>query len=281
MIPIGLVGIGLLGSAIASRLRQAGYRVIGVDPDPARHAAVDQIATLADLPKLSKSVVLCLPDSSVTATLIPELAHPGLLILDTTTGAPSEMASFGQMLARAGADYLDCTIAASSVQVREGQATALVGGEADPYQRASAILGSFCQKAFHVGLYGAGARMKLCVNLALGLQRAALAEALGFAEACGIDQSLALEVLKHSPAYAKAMDMKGQRMLDRRYTDPDARLRQHHKDVRLILEEGARSGAVLHFSTLHEALLAQAEAAGWGDQDNSSVRELFRSVKMA
>jgi 3-hydroxyisobutyrate dehydrogenase-like beta-hydroxyacid dehydrogenase len=238
-------------------------------------------ASTGDLANAANVLILCLPDSAVTATLIDDLARPGLLVIDTTTGTPSEMASFGQMLHQAGAHYLDCTIAASSVQVRNGEATAMVGGEPEHFQRASPVLASFCQKTFHVGPWGAGARMKLVVNLALGLQRAVLGETLGFAEACGIDQALALEILKASPAYAKAMDMKGARMLEARYTAPDARLRQHHKDVRLILQEGDRNEAKLPLSKLHETLLEQAEAQGWSDLDNSVVRELFRSIKMA
>lgn len=75
--------------------------------------------------------------------------------------------------------------------------------------------------------------MKLIVNLVPGLNRAVLAEGLAFAEACGVSAEAAPAVLKSSPAYSRAMDVKGEKMIARDYT-PDACLRQHHKDVRLI-----------------------------------------------
>ena len=277
---VGMVGMGLLGAAIAHRLRLGGFAVAGYDPDATRHGAVDRVCgSLDELVESVEALVVCLPDSTVTAGMVGRLARPGLLVLDATTGSPAEMASFGEELALAGTEYLDCTVAASSKQVRQGEAMVLAGGTAEGFERAGAVLVTFAERMFHTGGWGAGARMKLVVNLALGLQRAVLGEALGFASACGIDEGLALEVLKASPAYAKAMDVKGARMLERRYGDPDARLRQHHKDVRLILAEPAE--ARLPLTKLHEELLAEAERMGYAEEDNSAIREVFRRGHLA
>jgi 3-hydroxyisobutyrate dehydrogenase-like beta-hydroxyacid dehydrogenase len=117
--------------------------------------------------------------------------------------------------------------------------------------------------------------MKLTTNLALGLHRAVLAEALAFAEAQGLDPALALAVLRESSSYSRAMDLKGRKMLERDFT-PQARLSQHLKDVRLMLEAGAETGARLPLSELHRQLLEQAEAAGLGALDNSAIIEVFR-----
>jgi 3-hydroxyisobutyrate dehydrogenase-like beta-hydroxyacid dehydrogenase len=111
--------------------------------------------------------------------------------------------------------------------------------------------------------------------LVLGLNRAVLAEGLAFAEACGVDAALALEILKTGPAYSRAMDVKGRKMLAREY-EPEARLRQHHKDVRLILAEGEHHGASVPFSALHDELLSRAEEAGYADADNSAIIEVMR-----
>jgi 3-hydroxyisobutyrate dehydrogenase-like beta-hydroxyacid dehydrogenase len=112
--------------------------------------------------------------------------------------------------------------------------------------------------------------MKLVTNLVLGLNRAALAEGLVFAEAAGLAMSDALEVLLNCPAYSRIMDAKGPKMVASEFT-PQARLSQHIKDVRLILQEAARSGATLPFSTIHLNLLELAEAAGFGELDNSAI----------
>jgi 3-hydroxyisobutyrate dehydrogenase-like beta-hydroxyacid dehydrogenase len=102
-----------------------------------------------------------------------------------------------------------------------------------------------------------------------------LAEGLSLAEALALDTERTLELLRASAAYSKVMDTKGQKMLARDY-EPQARLSQHAKDVRLILEAGGRTGAALPLSLLHRELLQKAEAAGFGDADNSAVIEVFR-----
>jgi 2-hydroxy-3-oxopropionate reductase len=269
---VGIVGLGLLGSAIAFRLRQAGYGVAGCDPDPARHVGADRIAASpSDLAGV-EAVILSLPESRVSAQVLPQVPA-GVPVIDTTTGDPEEMAGFVLQ----NPLYLDCTVAASSLQVRQNEATLMVGGSAEAFERARPVLEAFAKRIFHTGPCGSAARMKLVVNLALGLQRAVLGETLGFAEASGIDPALALEVLKASPAYAKAMDMKGARMLERRYGSPDARLRQHHKDVRLIRSAAERNRARIPLTILHDSLLDEAEKMGLGEADNSSIREVFRS----
>ena len=102
--------------------------------------------------------------------------------------------------------------------------------------------------------------MKLALNIAIGLHRAVLAESLAFAENNGIDPALALAILKAGPAYSRAMDVKGAKMLARDFT-PEARLAQHLKDVRLILETGRRTGSRLPLSAVHEALLARGRGS--------------------
>jgi 3-hydroxyisobutyrate dehydrogenase-like beta-hydroxyacid dehydrogenase len=121
--------------------------------------------------------------------------------------------------------------------------------------------------------------MKLVLNLVLGLNRAVLAEGLCYAAAAGVDPAAALEILKAGPAYSRVMDTKGQKMLAGDFT-AEARLSQHLKDVRLILESGARAGASLPLSSVHRALLEKAEAAGFGAADNSAVIKAFAKEQL-
>ena len=116
--------------------------------------------------------------------------------------------------------------------------------------------------------------MKLVVNLVLGLNRAVLAEGLSFARANGLDAEAALAILRAGPAYSGVMDTKGPKMLRGDFT-PEARLSQHHKDVRLILESGLRAGIDLPLSRVHDRLLDAAEKQGLGDADNSAIIRAF------
>jgi len=171
--------------------------------------------------------------------------------------------------------YLDAAVCGNSEELRRGEVLVVAGGPPTAFDECRDLFGVFARRSFHVGTWGAGSKMKLTTNLVLGLNRAVLAEALAFADALGLDPELALTVLRESSSYSRVMDLKGRKMLERDFI-PQARLSQHLKDVRLMLEAGAGAGVELPLSERHRQLLEQAEAAGLGALDNSAIIEVFR-----
>jgi 3-hydroxyisobutyrate dehydrogenase-like beta-hydroxyacid dehydrogenase len=194
----------------------------------------------------------------------------GLTIIDTTTGDPAGVEELATRLGELGITYLDATISGSSAQVRAGEVALMVGGEADAVVACTDIFGAIGRRTFHTGAAGTGAQMKLVTNLVLGLNRAALAEGLAFAASLGLDQTLSLAVMRGSAAYSRIMDTKGERMVHGDFA-PDARLSQHLKDVRLIVDIGQQAGLPMPLSAVHRTVLETAEAAGYGDLDNSAI----------
>jgi 3-hydroxyisobutyrate dehydrogenase-like beta-hydroxyacid dehydrogenase len=279
---VGLIGLGLLGGAIAERLLLSGYEVLGYDVDLERQRELakggGRPATSAiEVAQHSERMILSLPGSNIVEAVLQELTavlRSGLKILDTTTGEPERTARFGKDLFQQGVHYLDATISGSSEQVRKGDVIVMVGGERNIGDSCADIFESFARAWYHVGPWGSGARMKLVVNLVLGLNRAALAEGLAFARASGLDLSETLQVLRDGAAYSKAMDVKGRKMIERDFAT-QAKLSQHLKDVRLILAEARRVGAKAPMSALHHALLTQLENEGIGGLDNSAVFKAF------
>jgi 3-hydroxyisobutyrate dehydrogenase-like beta-hydroxyacid dehydrogenase len=279
---VGIIGVGLVGTALAERLLAAGYPVAGYDLLPERR---QDLARLGGDPLLHPDaviascsrIILSLPTSDIVSRVMEEVSlRPGTLVIDTTPRAPEDAAALAATLAAAGVDYVDATIAGSSRQVAAREAIFVCGGAESAFRRCSDIFEHCCRQVFHVGPAGSGARMKLVINLVIGLNRAVLAEGLEFARASGIDPYLALDILKASPAYCRAMDTKGLRMLNEEF-DPEARLAQHLKDVRLILASGECTGAHLPLSSVHRVLLETAEAAGFGSSDNSAVIKAFQN----
>jgi 3-hydroxyisobutyrate dehydrogenase-like beta-hydroxyacid dehydrogenase len=271
--PIGLVGVGLLGTALAERMLACGHELLTFDQNPEQTKRIAAAGSAREVASRCDTVVLCLPDSRVVSAVIEQLGdslRPGTLLIDATTGDPDDTARLAAALRQRGVGYVDATIAGSSEQVRGGEAVVLVGGEAADVERAESVLSAWSDVRFHLGPSGSGARMKLVVNLVLGLNRAVLAEGLALAEASSIEPARALEVLKATPAYSTAMDTKGPKMVARDFS-PQARLSQHLKDVRLIRALAARHGASVPLAEIHEQLLAQAVAMGLGDADNSAV----------
>ncbi len=280
--PLGLVGIGLLGTALAERFLAGGHAVVGFDAREERRQALTEMGGEAanspdEIAACCRRIVLALPDAGVVAAVLGEMGDrltPRTTLLDTTTGDPEQTARTGTALAAKGITYLDACVLGSSEQARAGDVVVMAGGDAEAIRHNADLLSCFARQWFHVGPHGAGARMKLVVNLVLGLNRAVLAEGLAFARTCGLDARAALDVLRAGAAYSRVMDTKGEKMLRRDFA-PQARLAQHLKDVRLILEQARRTGAKVPLSEAHRALLERAVELGAGDEDNSAVARAY------
>lgn len=284
---IGLIGIGLVGTAIAERLLRAGYEVIGCDtaPDRTQHLAT-MGGTVAGSPQAvsasASQVILSLPDTAAVRAVI---AGPqGILsakrkpahVIDTTTGDPEETVQLAQSLLEEGVLYLDATISGSSGQIAKREAVFMVGGPRSAFEECKGLLGHLSDHLFHLGPSGSGSRAKLATNLILGLNRLALAEGMVFAEKLGIPLDQFLALLKISPAYSAAVDVKGAKMLHDDFK-PVSRIKQHHKDVALILKYADMNGQRLPLSQVHLDILEKAMAAGDSDLDTSAViREIRR-----
>ncbi len=277
---LGLIGLGLMGTALTERLLEHGYRVVVWNRS--REKADSLLARgaewsdnpLADCPR----VIISLYTSEVVMQVLDQLREglrPGQIILDTTTGEPALTAALGEKLAAQGVRYLDAPISGSSEQTRRGEATVIVGGDRTTFEACADLWRVMGQKVFHVGACGSAAKMKLISNLVLGLNRAALAEGLAFAEAIGVSPAAALEVMAGSMAYSRAMDAKGRKMIERDFT-VQARLTQHLKDVRLMLQVADAAGMTLPLADTHRRVMEQAEAAGLGELDNSAIIEVLR-----
>ncbi len=278
---IGLIGVGLLGSAIAVRLILAGRRVTGFDVSETCRLHLQEFGgrvadSAADVFRNCRVVILSLPDSEIVQRLINDVADTidSHLIIDTTTGAPECARLLATRLEKLGTGYLDATVVGSSEHARRGEAVMLVGGKLDAFEFVLPLLRELSSTQFHTGLCGSGATAKLIVNLVLGLNRAVLAEGLSLARGCGVDLPQMLEILQSGAAYSRVMDTKGLKMLSGDFT-PQARLDQHWKDVRLILELGQQQGVPLPLSQVHHELLERASAMGFGASDNSAVIRAF------
>lgn len=279
---LGMIGLGLMGTAMTERFLEHGYRVsIWNRTREKADRLLARGAEWCDNPLQNcRRVIISLYTSDVVVEVLEQMRpglHAGQILLDTTTGEPAQTVALGARLASQGVHYLDAPISGSSEQTRRGEATVIVGGERSPFEACADLWPILGQKVFHVGPCGSAAKMKLVSNLVLGLNRAALAEGLVYAGVLGVLPEAALEVLSGSMAYSRVMDVKGRKMIEGDFT-VQARLSQHLKDVRLILESAAAAGLPLPLSETHCRLLEQAEAAGWGALDNSAVIKAIQAA---
>ena len=286
---VGLIGVGLVGSALAERLAGAGFAVAAYDVNPAFGIAIAgipvRVATSARAATAGAAIVLlALPDTHATEAVIADIApvlDAGTILIDVSTDDPDSIATLAGTLRERGVLLIDAPLSGSSVQIRAGDAVAIAGGERGAFDDAAPIFNAISRHAFHLGPSGSGHRAKLATNLLLGLNRAALAEGLVFAEALGLDPSSFLAMARVTPAYSRAIDAKGDKMIARDYDPPESRVRQHRKDVALMLDAAARLGCVLPLSEVHAALLDGAIAAGDGDLDSAAIIEELRRRRVA
>jgi len=287
---IGLIGLGLVGSAMAERLTADRFNVIGFDVEKAKCEQLEQLGgqavdSPAQVAEQTDRIILSLPDTDAVLQVVE--GPGGILkakklpeyIIDTTTGEPDKTAELAKRLAKQDIHFLDAPFSGSSRQVKNKEVVFMVGGEKAAYEKCMDIFESLGAKTFYLGASGNGSRAKLAGNLILGLNRLALAEGLVFAAKLGLEPQAFLELLKVTPAYSAAMDVKGKKMLEGDFT-PQARLRQHHKDVSIMLKYAENLQQELPLSRTHLEILAKAIAAGDGELDNSAViREIQRRGK--
>jgi 3-hydroxyisobutyrate dehydrogenase-like beta-hydroxyacid dehydrogenase len=277
---VGVIGLGLMGTAIVDRLLEHQYvpyvwNRTQEKAEPFLHrGAVWSDNPIAECDR----VIVSLYSSEVVESVLQRWKcrlRPGQILIDTTTGDPEQSLIWEQRLMEFGASYLDAPISGSSEQTRRGEATVIVSGQQSAYDACHDLWPALGRNVFYVGACGNAAKMKLVSNLVLGLNRAALAEGLVFAESIGIDPGSALDVLRGSAAYSRQMDTKGRKMIDGDFT-AQAKLSQHLKDVRLMLHAASAAGLNLPLADTHHRLLEHAEALNLGELDNSAIIEAIR-----
>ena len=287
--PVGLVGLGLVGTALAQRLTRAGFEVVGFDiRAEARDALQSQGSRVAASPReigvSCQVVVLAVFDTAGAIEAIegPDgLAAGGAMraVVDCSTGIPESLEALGQRLAARHIDLVEAPLSGSSSQIAAGDATMLLGGDGDAIAALAPWLSALSSKRIHVGGAGAGARAKLATNLVLGLNRAALAEGMVLAESMGIAPARFLELVLATPARSDAALAKGAMMVNEDFA-PQSRIRQHLKDVDLMLDNGRRSGQRLPLSEAHATLMRAAVAAGDGELDNAAILRQLRRERI-
>ncbi len=281
--PVGVVGIGLIGLALARRLIAAGFGVVGYDIDASRMDALREIGgvpadSLAELGARCGRILLAVYDTGqVEAALegpeglaISPRDAPSPIFVSVSTCDPDRIAALGERLAHRTVTLLECPLSGTSDQVARGDGVGLVAGDEAKVAEIEDILAAICKRHYFIGALGNGNRAKLAVNLILGLNRAALAEGLVFADRLGLPLTPFLEVAKGSAAYSQIMDIKGAKKIAADF-EPLGKIAQTYKDFSLMLKGARELGQALPLATVYAELMKGCLAAGEGEWDNSAV----------
>lgn len=279
--PVGLIGLGLIGTAVAHRLLGAGFVVLGYDIDPEKREAFAllggrPVTSLAEIAQGADTILTCVFDTDQTEDVVEKGIIPAMpagasrLVLAVSTCDPDRIAELAARVAAKGVRLMDTPVSGSSKSVQLGEGLALIGGEPQDLESAKDVLDAVFPDRRHVGAVGNGGRTKLAINLIAGLNRLVIAEGLVFAERMGLEPKAFLEIAKDAASYSAAMEQKGQKMVTGDFA-PLGRARQTLKDVHIMLEQGRKLGQQLPLARLAADVLESCVRNGEGDLDNSII----------
>ncbi len=281
MATVGVVGLGLLGGAVAARLRAGGHVVVGYDVVAEKVQALVELggraAPTADaVAKAAEAVCVVLPSlASVDEVVLGPrglvaLSPPGRTIIQMSTISPALTERLAREVAAKGLAFLDAPISGTSAMVAHGEGIVFVGGERRVFDRWRPVLETILPRAVFIGQAGQAMVLKLVANLLVALHSAAAGEALLMARRAGLDLELVLDVLSRSAATSRMLEVRGP-LIARGEFPPQMKLDLFMKDLHLIQEAAREVGAPLPLTDVAERLYAAALAAGHGGEDLSVV----------
>lgn len=281
MTNIAFIGLGIMGSPMAVHLAKAGHTVAGFNKTPDKvqplvDAGGTAAASIADAVRDADVVCVMVPDSpDVTDVLTGEggvfdNAKAGALVIDFSSIRPDVTATLARQAQDAGFRLLDAPVSGGEAGAVNAALSIMVGGAADDFEAAKPIFDAVGKTVVHVGPSGSGQTVKAANQLIVAANIQALAEAVVFLEAYGVDTKAALEVLGGGLAGSKVLDQKKENMLSRSF-EPGFRIALHHKDMGIVTSAAREAGVAVPLGSLVAQLMGSALANGDGALDHSGL----------
>lgn len=281
MTTIGFIGLGIMGRPMAGHLVKAGFDVVGYNRTAAKtkplvEAGGRAAETIADAVRDADIVAIMVPDSpDVRAVLAGEdgvFAHakPGTLVIDFSSIRPDVTTELAEQARAAGFRLLDAPVSGGEAGAKNAALSIMVGGAAEDFAAARPVFDAVGKTVVHVGPNGAGQTVKAANQLIVASNIQALAEAVTFLRAYGVDLESALEVLGGGLAGSAVLNQKKGNMLAGEFP-PGFRIELHHKDMGIVTSAAREAGVVLPAGALVAQLMASALAVGDGGLDHSAL----------
>lgn len=281
---IAFIGLGIMGLPMSINLVKAGHTVVGYNRSSAK---VEKL--VAEGGRGASTVAEAVADADIVVTMVPDSpdveavvsgedgvfanAKPGALWIDFSSIRPDVASRLSSEAVEAGLRPLDAPVSGGEPGAIDGVLSIMVGGEAEDFAAAEEVLNVVGKTIVHVGPSGAGQTVKAANQLIVAVNIQALAEAVTFLEAYGVDTDAALRVLGGGLAGSKVLDQKGQKMLDRNF-DPGFRLALHNKDLGIVTAAAREAGVVVPLGSAVAQLVSALVARGDGALDHSGLFKL-------
>lgn len=290
---IGIIGLGIMGGAMAEALLGAGYRVSGYDVQPAARQRLKKgggrvLSSCAAVARSVDVVITSLPSVAALNDVIEKIvpvcgvkrkANSRLIVVETSTLPIADKDRAFRLLKKADATMLDCPISGTARRMKEGAWTIFVSGNAAACKAASSIFEVFTRNAPYVGAFGNGSKMKFIANHLVAIYNVSVGESLTFARAMGIDAQQVWSLFATSPIVGTGVfKLRGKFMVDRKYAPPTMKVEIWQKDMQIIGDMARSVDCPLPLFTACVPLYNAAMAQGHAQSDTASVCEVLDAM---
>lgn len=280
---VGFVGLGIMGGPMAANLLAAGYELTvwnrtAAKTEPLAAAGARVAGSPAEVAAASEVTFTCVTASAdVEAVVLGpggviEGATPGSIVVDCSTIAPATARNVHARLAERGVAMLDAPVSGGDVGAKAGALAIMVGGDAETFERALPVLRAIGKTIVHVGPPGAGQVVKLCNQVAGGLNLLAMAEAISLCRRSGVDPAKMLEVVSAGAAGSWMLQHLGPRAVAGDFA-PGFMVDLMQKDLGLVLEAAHETHTPLPGSALVRQLFEMLQARGRGREGTQAIVE--------
>ena len=282
---VGIIGLGIMGGAMARNLVERGWEVVGFDTDPSRrNALVLAGVTIADGARTVASdvsmIITSLPNADAANAVATEIAacgQPARIVIETSTLTIADKRHFKAILDPAGHIALDCPLSGTGAQAAVRDLVVYASGDKAAIARCTDLFSDFAKQSADLGDYGNGSRMKFVANHLVAIHNVASAEAMLLAERAGLDLNQVIEMVAPGAGGSRMFQMRAPMMANRSYEPATMRISTWKKDMAIIAEFAGELGCETPLFTLTQPVYTQAMAMGLGHQDTAAVFEVLKA----
>jgi len=265
---VGVVGLGIMGSAIAANLARARFKVQGYDVLPRRGA----VRSLADLD--APVVITSLPGSDALIDTCRTLTHECILVETSTLPLEDKL----EARKRFKGVMLDCPLSGTGAQAKTKDLVVLGSGDKKAYGKVLPVLKGFSRSQFYLGELGNGTKMKLVANLLVAIHNVSAAEAFALGMKAGLDARTIYKAIADGAGSSRMFQVRGPMMVAGRYEPATMKNEVWQKDMRIIGEFAARLGVQTPLFSASAPVYEAAMAQGFGKADTAAVCAVLEAL---
>ena len=285
---VGIIGLGIMGGAIAKNLAAAGWHVIGYDIDAARcaeakAAGVEIARDAGAVAAAATNILVSLPKpEALTATVAAIVAAklPRRVIAELSTFSLDDKTEAETALRAAGHTLLDCPLSGTGSQARTKDLVVYASGDGQAIQALMPVFADFSRQAHDLGAFGNGMKMKFVANLLVAIHNVASAEAMVLGMKAGLEPAQIFKLIQAGAGNSRVFELRAPMMVDQRYDGENLTMRNSTwmKDMKVIGEYAASVGCPTPLFSATDAIYRAAVSTGYADQDTGAVCAVLEAM---